>query len=165
MRRVSLHLPMQMHLLLSSGRGRRTSGSFQDGLLLLHFYTFFFSWRRYLVRGPTFREWTLVMNQAPAGSCDPTRRGRTPLGRRNHGDHRWAEARTTLHSVRISKKNRTADILQLRLLCLERMHIYFLQQQKGKERLNAEHMSGVTALPRVSLERSDTGHAVINLDF
>ena len=54
--------------------GRRTSGWSSAP------FTFYLSscWRR------SCRERTSVMNQAPAGSCDPTRRGRTPLGRRNH---------------------------------------------------------------------------------
>ena len=54
--------------------GRRTSGWSSAP------FTFYLSscWRR------SCRERTSVMNQAPAGSCDPTRRGRTPLRRRNH---------------------------------------------------------------------------------
>ena len=54
--------------------GRRTSGWSSAP------FTFYLSscWRR------SCRERTSVMNRAPAGSCDPTRRGRTPLGRRNH---------------------------------------------------------------------------------
>ena len=54
--------------------GRRTSGWSSAP------FTIYLSscWRR------SCRERTSVMNGAPAGSCDPTRRGRTPLGRRNH---------------------------------------------------------------------------------
>ena len=61
-RRVSLHLPMQMHLLLSSGR----SSYFRMMSMVMFFlpFTFYLSscWRR------SCRERTSVMNRAPAGS-------------------------------------------------------------------------------------------------
>ena len=59
---------------LSSGR----SSYFRMVFCSFHFLPIFSCWRR------SCRERTSVMNPAPAGSCDPTRRGRTPLGRRNH---------------------------------------------------------------------------------
>mgnify|MGYP000326340805 CR=1 FL=1 len=63
----------------------------------------------YLLVGADLVERTSVMNQAPAGSCDPTRRGRSDAAGGTPQPHPPHVGRTTLHSARISDVPRTAD--------------------------------------------------------
>ena len=63
----------------------------------------------YLLVGADLVERTSVMNQAPAGSCDPTRRGRSDAAGGTPQPHPPHVGRTTLHSARISEETRTAD--------------------------------------------------------
>ena len=73
--------------------------------MVMCFLPFAFS---YLLVGADLVERTSVMNQAPAGSCDPTRLGRTPLaGRRNRTHLTWDEPPSTQpESPRKPERNR-----------------------------------------------------------